>query len=86
MYFSTNLDLDLTLNTLALLALVGLSLGTHDATTPVALGLLVLVEVSLLDSLDELGELGLVLGADLSDGEGSGGLSMAISIDHGKAK
>jgi hypothetical protein len=35
----------------------------------VAAVLLVLVAVALLDSRDELGELGLVLSADLSDGE-----------------
>merc|ERR1711975_189935 len=52
------LDLDLLLRTLPLLA--GLGLG--------------LLHVALLDGLDELAELGLVLAADLSDGEGSGGL------------
>jgi hypothetical protein len=36
----------------------------------------VLVEVTLLDSGDELGELGLVLGADLSDSEDGSGLGM----------
>jgi hypothetical protein len=35
----------------------------------VALGLLVLLEVTLLHSGDELGELVLVLGADLGEGE-----------------
>ena len=68
------LDLDLLLRTLLLLAGLGLGLGTHDAATPVPLGLLGLLHVALLDSLDELAELGLVLAADLSDGEGSGGL------------
>ena len=68
------LDLDLLLRTLFLLAGLGLGLGTHDATTPVPLGLLGLLHVALLDGLDELAELGLVLAADLSDGEGSGGL------------
>merc|ERR1712115_186949 len=68
------LDLDLLLRTLPLLAGLGLGLGTHDATTPVPLGLLGLLHVALLDGLDELAELGLVLAADLSDGEGSGGL------------
>lgn len=82
--FSTHLDLDLTLDALTLLSLVGLGLGTHDATTPVALGLLVLLEVSLLDSLDELGKLSLVLGANLGDCEGSGGL--AAKTVSGEAK
>lgn len=68
------LDLDLLLRTLLLLAGLGLGLGTHDATTPVPLGLLSLVHVALLDGLDELAELGLVLAADLSDGESGGGL------------
>ena len=68
------LDLDFTLGTLLLLALLGLGLGTHDTTAPVALALLGLVKVALLDGLDELGELTLVLAANLGDGESSGGL------------
>lgn len=68
------LDLDGRLEGLGLLCGLGLGLGTHDATTPVALGLLVLVHVALLDGLDELGELRLVLGADLSDGADGGSL------------
>jgi hypothetical protein len=55
------LDLDSVVESLLLLVLLGDSLGTHDTTTPVALGLLVLVHVTLLDGLDELAELGLVL-------------------------
>lgn len=82
MYLTTHLDLDLTLDALTLLALVGLGLGTHDSTSPVALGLLVLLEVSLLDGLDELGKLGLVLGADLGDGESSGSLDKRISEEY----
>lgn len=77
---SDHLDLDLTLSTLRLLALVGLGLGTHDATTPVTLSLLILVHVALLDGLDELGELSLVLGADLGDGKGSGGLLEKLAV------
>lgn len=80
LYFSTNLDLDLPLNALTLLALVGLGFSTHDTTSPVALGLLVLLEVSLLDGLDEFRKLRLVLGADLSDGKSSGGLVGQVSI------
>lgn len=69
-----DLDLDLTLGALLLLALTGVGLSTHDSTTPLPSGLLGLLEVTLLDGLDELGELGLVLGADLSKSEGSSGL------------
>ena len=53
-------------------AVVGL--GTHDSTSPVAARVLVLVVVGLLGGGDELGKLSLVLGADLGDGEDSGGL------------
>lgn len=51
------LDFDFTVGTLLLLALVCLGLGTHDTTAPMSLGLLVLLEVALLDGLNELGEL-----------------------------
>jgi len=68
------LDLDGALEGLSLLGGLGLGLGTHDATTPVALGLLVLLGVTLLDGLDELGKLSLVLGANLGDGADGGGL------------
>ena len=68
------LDLDGALEGLSLLGGLGLGLGTHDAATPVALGLLVLLGVTLLDGLDELGKLGLVLGANLGDGADGGGL------------
>jgi hypothetical protein len=44
----------------------------------VAAGILVLVGVALLDSGEELGELGLVLGADLGEGEDSSGLVMGL--------
>lgn len=56
-----------------------LRLGTHDTTAPVALGLLVLLEVALLDGLNELGELVLVLSTDLSDGEGGSGLEQTLA-------
>ena len=68
------LDADGGLSDLALLLLTGDGLGAHDTTTPVAAGLLVLVGVALLDGGEELGELGLVLRADLSESEDSGGL------------
>lgn len=50
-----------------------------------ALGLLVLVGVTLLDGLDQLGKLRLVLGADLSDGEDSGGLLVDDRAETGLA-
>jgi len=56
-----NLDLDSALEGLALLLSAGVSLGAHNTTTPVSLSLLVLVRVTFLDGLDELGELRLVL-------------------------
>lgn len=68
------LDTDSGLSDLALLLLAVDSLGAHDTTTPVAAGLLVLVGVALLDGAEELGELRLVLRADLSDSENSRGL------------
>ena len=69
-----NLDLDGVLNSLALLLLAGIGLGAHDTTAPVAAGLLVLVGVALLDGREELGELSLVLSADLSQSQNGGGL------------
>lgn len=67
-----SLDLDGLLEGLGLLGGLVLGLLAHDTTTPVSLGVLVLVHVALLDGLDELGELRLVLGADLGD-RGDGG-------------
>ncbi len=59
-----------------LLALLDTLLGleAHDAATPLLAGILVLLDVTLLDGRDELGQLVLVLGADLGEGEDSGGL------------
>jgi hypothetical protein len=71
-----DLDLGSSLESLLLLDDLHLSLGTHDTTTPLSAGLLVLLKVTVLDSGDELGELGLVLGADLGDGEDSSGLGL----------
>lgn len=68
------LDLDFPLRPLLLLPLTRLSLGTHDTATPVTSGLLVLLEEALLDGRDDLGEVGLVFGADFGDCEGGGGL------------
>jgi hypothetical protein len=56
-----NLDLDCAVHSLLLLCGSGIRLGTHDTTTPLSLALLVLVGVSVLDGLDELGKLRLVL-------------------------
>lgn len=69
-----HLDLDGVLNRLALLLLTGNGLGTHDTTTPLTTLLLVLVAVTLLDGRHELGELGLVLIADLGNGQHGGSL------------
>jgi hypothetical protein len=69
-----SLDLDGRLDGLALLLLAIVGLGTHDTTTPVTTVLLVLVRVTLLDGRDELGELGVVLGADLGQSNDGGGL------------
>lgn len=44
-----------------------------------ALGLLGLLEVTLLDGGDELGELRAVLGADLGESKDSGGLADRVS-------
>ena len=71
-----NAALDLDGGIEGLLALLDALLGleAHDATTPLLAGILVLLDVALLDGRDELGELVLVLGADLGEGEDSGGL------------
>ena len=74
------LYLDLTLDSLLDLPLVCLGLGAHDTTTPVPLGLLVLLHVALLDGLDELAEVGLVFAADLGDGECGCGLEKDMSV------
>jgi hypothetical protein len=59
--WSNCLDLDGALKGLGLLCGLGVGLGAHDSTTPVTLGVLVLLHVALLDGLDELGKLRLVL-------------------------
>jgi hypothetical protein len=73
-YKQISLDLGSSLKSLLLLDDLHLSLRTHDTTTPLSAGLVMLLKVTVLDSGDELGELVLVLGADLGDGEDSGGL------------
>jgi hypothetical protein len=73
-----HLDLDGVVEGLLLLLLLGNSLGTHDTTTPVALGLLVLGHVTILDGGNELGELRGVLRADLGEGEDGSGLRRVL--------
>jgi hypothetical protein len=73
-----HLDLDGVVKGLLLLLLLSNSLGTHDTTAPVALGLLSLGHVAVLDSGDELGELRAVLGADLGEGEDGSGLNRVL--------
>lgn len=71
-----SLDLDgKLLGTLPLLDALG-GLVAHDATTPLAPGLVVLLHVTLLDGRDELGELVLVLRADLGKGEDGSSLEI----------
>lgn len=72
---------------MSLLLLQGahLGLGAHDATTPLSAGLVVLVHEAVLDGRDELGELRLVLGADLGEGEDSGGLLVDDRTETGLA-
>jgi hypothetical protein len=69
-----SLDLDGLLKSLLALGNTGLGLVTHNTATPALAGILVLLKVTLLDGRDELGELVLVLGADLGEGEDSSGL------------
>ena len=70
----THLDLDGVLKSLPLLLSPGLGLGPHDTTTPVSGSVLVLLEVTVLDGGAELGELALVLGANLGECDNGGGL------------
>lgn len=72
--FRSNLDLDGVLESLLALGNLHLGLDAHDATTPLAASLLVLLDVALLDGRDELGELVLVLSADLGESEDGSGL------------
>lgn len=69
-----SLNLGSSLKSLLLLHDAHLSLGAHDATTPLSADLVVLLQVAILDGRDELGQLVLVLGADLSEGEDGSGL------------
>lgn len=81
----TRLDLDSALKSLPPLVHTSIGLGTHDATTPVADCVLVLLEVTVLDGRAELGELALVLRSDLGEGEDSGGLLVDDGTESGLA-
>lgn len=74
------LDLDGSLKSLSLLLGTLVGLLTHDTTSPLAAGVLGVGHVAILDGRDELGELALVLGADLGDGEDSSGLGRFMSV------
>lgn len=83
---SDHLDLDGALESLPALGHASVGLGTHDTTTPVAGSLLVVgLEVTVVDSGDELGELGLVLGADLGEGKDGSGLLVDDGTETGLA-
>lgn len=79
------LDLVGSLESLLLLQNLHLGLGAHDTTTPLSAGLVVLVHEAILDGGDELGELSLVLGADLSEGEDGSSLLVDDSAETGLA-
>lgn len=81
----TSLDLDSALESLPPLVHAGVGLGTHDTTSPVADGVLVLLEVAVLDGRAELGELALVLRADLGQGEDGSGLLVNNGTESGLA-
>jgi hypothetical protein len=83
---SDHLDLDGALDSLPALGHASVGLSTHDTTTPVAGSLLVVrLEVAIVDGRDELGELGLVLGADLGKGEDSSSLLVNDGTETGLA-
>ena len=71
----SNLDLDGALESLPPLVHTSVGLGTHNTTSPVTRGILVVrLEIAVVDSRDELGEVVLVLLAHLGESEDSGGL------------
>lgn len=72
-----NLDLDGVVKSLALLLSSCIGLSTHNTTTPVSLSLLVLLGVTLLDSLNQLGKLSLVLRSNL--GQSNNGSSLLVN-------
>lgn len=78
---SAALDLDSRLESLLLLLDFLLGLGSHDTATPLSPAVLRLLYVSAFDRLNELGELALVLGSDLSQGQ-DGSRLRSVSIPH----
>jgi hypothetical protein len=72
--FNASLDLDGRVEGLLPLLNTLRGLGAHDATTPLLARILVLLKITLLDGRDQLGELVLVLGADLSESENGSSL------------
>ena len=76
----SNLDLEGVLESLLALGDLHLGLDAHDATTPLLAGVLVLLDVALLDGRDELGELVLVLSADLGESEDGSGLEKTLLV------
>jgi hypothetical protein len=85
-HIKTRLDLDGALNGLPALLHAGVGLGTHDTTSPVTGSVLVVrLEVTVVDSGDELLELVLVLGADLGEGENGSGLLVDDRTETGLA-
>ncbi|KAL3956280.1 hypothetical protein ACCO45_009126 [Purpureocillium lilacinum] len=69
-----SLNLGGSLQSLLLLERAHLGLSAHDATTPLSPGLVVLVHEAILDGGNQLGQLVLVLGTNLGDGQDSGSL------------
>lgn len=63
----------------------GVSLSTHNSSSPVSLGILVLVGVARLDGRDKGRELSLVLSANLSESENGSGLLVDDSSESGLA-
>jgi hypothetical protein len=84
-----SLNLGSLLQSLLLLGELHLGLESHDTTAPLLAGLLVLVHETILDGRNELGQLRLVLGANLSQGENSSGLLVyhcsetGLALDNG---
>ena len=83
---SNHLDLDSALNSLPALLHTGVGLGTHDTTSPVTRGILVVrLKVTIVNGRDELGQLSLVLSADLGKGEDGSCLLVNDSTETGLA-
>ena len=79
---SDHLDLDSALDRLPALLHTSVGLGTHDTASPVTRSVLVVrLEVAFVDSGDKLGQLGLVLRADLGKGEDGSGLLVNDSTE-----